>query len=119
MRHSARVAGITKLAVNCIDVLTGIEVLKIATAYELDGKEIKYYPASFKDLERVTPIYEELPGWNEDITNIKRREDLPINAQNYLKRIEALIGVEIATFSVGPDRQQTNVLQDVWTGEQL
>ncbi|CAH0417040.1 Adenylosuccinate synthetase [Periweissella fabaria] len=119
MRHSARVSGLTKLSVNCIDVLTGIDTLKIATAYELDGKEIKYYPASFKDLERVTPIYEELPGWTEDITSVTKREDLPQNAQNYLKRIEELVGVEIATFAVGPDRDQTNVLLNVWTGEKF
>lgn len=119
MRHSARVSGLTKLSVNCIDVLTGIETLKIATAYELDGKEIKYYPASFKDLERVTPIYEELPGWTEDITKVTKLEDLPENARNYLKRIEELVGVELATFAVGPDRDQTNVLLNVWTGEKF
>lgn len=119
MRHSARVSGLTKLSVNCIDVLTGIKTLKIATAYELDGKEIKYYPASFNDLKRVKPIYEELPGWTEDITKVTKRDDLPINAQNYLKRIEELVGVEIATFAVGPDRDQTNVLLNVWTGEKF
>lgn len=117
MRHSARVSGLTKLALNSIDVLTGIETLKIATAYELDGEIIKYYPASFKDLERVKPVYEELPGWTEDITTVTKRADLPVNAQNYLKRIEELVGVDLATFAVGPDRDQTNVLLDVWTGE--
>lgn len=119
MRHSARVSGLTKLSINCIDVLTGIETLKIATAYELDGKEIKYYPASFKDLERVKPVYEELPGWTEDITNVTKLEDLPENARNYLKRVEELVGVELATFAVGPDRDQTNVLLNVWTGEKF
>ena len=114
MRHSRRVSGITNLSLNSIDVLTGLPVIKICVAYELDGKEITHYPASLKDLARCKPIYEELPGWDEDITGCKTLEDLPENARNYVKRVSELVDVRISTFSVGPDRTQTNILENVW-----
>lgn len=114
MRHSKRVSGLTNLSLNSIDVLTGIETLKICTAYELDGKEIYHYPASLKELSRCKPIYEELPGWTEDITSCKTLEELPENARNYVKRVAELVDIRISMFSVGPDRTQTNILEDVW-----
>ncbi|AYW46319.1 adenylosuccinate synthase [Tetragenococcus koreensis] len=115
MRHSRRVSGITNLALNCIDVLSGLDTVKICTAYELDGKLIYHYPASLKELNRCKPVYEELPGWSEDVTNCKTLEELPENARNYLRRISELVGVRISTFSVGPDRNQTNILESVWS----
>jgi adenylosuccinate synthase len=114
LRHSKRVAGITDLCLNSIDVLTGLKTVKICKAYELNGEEIYHYPASLKVLGECKPIYEELPGWDEDITGVKNLADLPENARNYVKRIEELVGVQIATFSVGPDREQTNILYNVW-----
>lgn len=114
MRHSKRVSGITNLSLNSIDVLSGLETVKICTAYELDGEEIYHYPASLKELSRCKPIFEELPGWEEDITACKTLADLPENARNYVHRISELVGVRISTFSVGPDREQTNVLESVW-----
>lgn len=115
MRHSRRVSGITALSLNSIDVLTGLDTIKICTAYETpDGERIEYYPASLKLLATCTPIYEELPGWTEDITQCKRLEDLPLNAQNYVRRISELVGVKIYTLSVGPDRTQTMILDSVW-----
>ena len=115
MRHSRRVSGITSLSLNSIDVLTGLDTIKICTAYETpDGERIEYYPASLKLLSSCTPVYEELPGWTEDITNCKRLEDLPTNAQNYVRRISELVGVKISTLSVGPDRSQTMILDSVW-----
>ncbi|MGM4643016.1 adenylosuccinate synthetase, partial [Salmonella sp. NW1273] len=76
---------------------------------------IYHYPASLKELEACKPIYEELPGWDEDITGVKTFEELPTNAQNYLRKLEELVGVKIATFSVGPDREQTNVIDhNIW-----
>lgn len=114
MRHAKRVSGLTHLSLNCLDVLTGLKTLKIATAYELDGETIYHYPASLKQLNKCQPIYEEFPGWDEDITSVKQFEKLPQNAQNYVKRLAELVGVDIATFSVGPDRTQTNVLIDAW-----
>lgn len=114
MRHSKRVSGITNLSLNSIDVLSGLETVKICTAYELDGELIYHYPASLKELNRCKPIYEELPGWSEDITGCKTLAELPENARNYVRRISELVGVRISTFSVGPDRTQTNILESVW-----
>ena len=115
MRHSKRVSGITNLALNSIDVLSGLETVKICTAYERNGEQILHYPASLKELAECTPIYEELPGWSEDITACRTLEELPENARNYVYRIAELVGVRISTFSVGPDRDQTNVLEDIWS----
>lgn len=117
LRHSARIGGFTHLSLNSLDVLSGLETVKLAVAYELDGQRISHYPASLKDVERVTPIYEELPGWSEDITGIKSREELPANAENYLKRVEKLIGVPLYTFAVGPSNEQTIILFDIWNKE--
>lgn len=115
MRHSRRVSGITALSLNSIDVLTGLETVKICTSYQTStGEVIEYYPASLKVLADCTPIYEELPGWTEDITGAKRLEDLPVNAQNYVRRVSELVGVKIATLSVGPDREQTMILDSIW-----
>lgn len=114
MRHSKRVSGITNLSLNSIDVLSGLETVKICTAYERNGEEMLYYPASLKELAECTPVYEELPGWSEDITACRTLAELPENARNYVHRISELVGVRISTFSVGPDREQTNILESVW-----
>jgi adenylosuccinate synthase len=68
-----------------------------------------------KELQRCKPVYEELPGWSEDITSCKTLADLPENARNYVRRVSELVGVRISTFSVGPDRTQTNILESVWS----
>lgn len=115
MRHSKRVSGITNLSLNSIDVLSGLDTVKICIAYERNGEKILHYPASLKELAECTPIYEELPGWNEDITNCRSLEELPENARNYVNRISELVGVRISTFSVGPGREQTNILEDIWS----
>lgn len=114
MRHAKRVSGITNLSLNSIDVLSGLEIVKICTAYERNGEEILHYPASLKELAECKPIYEELPGWSEDVTKCRTLEELPENARNYIRRVSELTGVHISTFSVGPDRDQTNVLENVW-----
>ena len=115
MRHSRRVSGITNLSLNSIDVLSGLDTVKICVAYDLDGKRIDYYPASLEQLKRCKPIYEELPGWSEDITACRSLDDLPENARNYVRRVGELVGVRISTFSVGPGREQTNILESVWS----
>ena len=114
MRHAWRADGLTYLSLNLLDVLSGFKKVKICTAYELDGKQIDYYPASLSELQRCKPVYEELPGWGEDITKAKSWDDLPTNAQNYLKRISELSRTPLATVSVGPDRDQTIILHDSW-----
>ncbi|UYI59347.1 adenylosuccinate synthase [Lacticaseibacillus paracasei] len=114
VRHSRRVAGITDLCLNSIDVLTGLDKVKICVAYERDGERVENYPASLKFLSECKPVYEELPGWQEDITKAKTLDDLPENARRYVERITELLGVDLLTFSVGPDRDQTNVLENLW-----
>lgn len=114
VRHSRRVSGITDLCLNSIDVLTGLDTLKICTAYEYEGKLLDEYPPNFRVLEQCKPVFEELPGWTEDITGVRKFEDLPVNAQRYVKRIEALTGIELLTFSVGPAREQTVILRDIY-----
>ena len=118
MRHSKRVSGITNLCLNSIDVLTGLETVKICVSYrKSNGEEISHYPASLVELGQCEPVYEELPGWTEDITGCRTLDELPIEAQNYVRRVSELVGVKISTFSVGPDRNQTNILEDVWDSE--
>ena len=114
MRHSRRVSGITNLSLNSIDVLSGLDTVKICVAYDLDGQRIDHYPASLEQLKRCKPIYEELPGWSEDITGCRSLDELPENARDYVRRVGELVGVRISTFSVGPDRDQTNILESVW-----
>lgn len=114
VRHSRRVSGITDLALNSIDVLSGLDTVKICVAYDYNGERITEYPANLHIIEQCKPIYEELPGWDEDITGVRRLEDLPENARKYVERVSELTGIRIATFSVGPDRDQTNVLLNIW-----
>lgn len=114
VRHAVRVSGVTDLCLNSIDVLTGLDTVKICVAYKYKGETIDRYPASLKGLAECEPVYEELPGWKEDVTGVRRLEDLPENARRYIERISELTGVKIATFSVGPDRNQTNMLYDIY-----
>ncbi len=115
MRHSKRVSGLTNLSLNSIDVLTGLDTVKICVAYEkANGERISHYPASLKELAECRPVYEELPGWTQDITGMRTLEELPEAARNYVRRVGELVGVRISTFSVGPGREQTNVLESVW-----
>lgn len=115
MAHSCRISGITKLCLNSIDVLSGLDTLKICTGYQTpDGNLIHYYPASLEALSQMTPVYETLPGWSEDITHIQQYDQLPTNAKRYVERISELVGAPIATVSVGPDRSQTLILDSIW-----
>lgn len=113
LKHTASISGLTGLSVMLLDVLSGLEELKICTSYTLDGEEIQEVPASIEDYERCTPNYETLPGFKEDITNVTKLEELPKEAKQYLERIEELLGIPIVIFSVGPDRTQTIVLKEM------
>ncbi len=115
VRHARRVSGITDLSLNSIDVLTGIDTLKICTAYKYKGEIMEEFPASLKVLAECEPVYEELPGWTEDITGVKSLHELPENARHYLERISQLTGIPLSVFSVGPDRSQTNVVRSVYS----
>ncbi len=114
VRHARRVSGITDLSLNSIDVLTGIENLKICTAYKYKGEVIDEFPASLKVLAECEPVYEEMPGWTEDITGVKDLGELPPNARHYIERVSQLTGIPLSVFSVGPDRNQTNMVRGVF-----
>lgn len=107
LRHAKRISGLDYLAITLLDVLTGHEKIKICTAYEIDGQIVEHFPATIEKLSKCKPIFEEVEGWTEDITNINNFNDLPINAQNYIRRIEELVSVPVALISVGPKREQT------------
>lgn len=114
LRHTKRISGITGLSVMLLDVLTGIDILKICVAYRLNDEIIDYIPASIRDYESCEPIYIELEGWKEDITQTSSFRGLPLNAQKYLNKISELTDIDLAMFSVGPDRKQTVVLKEVF-----
>jgi len=95
-------------------VLTGIEKLKICVAYKYKGTIIEEFPASLNVLAECEPIYEELDGWNEDITKANSLNDLPLEARHYMERVSQLTGIPIAILSVGPNRQQTINLRSVF-----
>jgi adenylosuccinate synthase len=97
VRHARRVSGLTDLSLNSIDVLSGIETLKICTAYSYKGELITEYPASLKVLSECEPVYEELPGWAEDITGVKTLDELPVNARHYVERVTQLTGIPLTT----------------------
>jgi adenylosuccinate synthase len=110
VRYTARLGGVDVLSLMLLDVLSTFETLHICTAYELHGRLIRAFPDSTEDLRQVHPVYEPLPGWSEDISGVRKFGDLPINAQNYVKRISELVGKPIELISVGPDREQTIVV---------
>ncbi|MDQ0061561.1 adenylosuccinate synthase [Paenibacillus harenae] len=114
VRHARRVSGITGLSLNSLDVLSGLETVKICTAYKYRGELIEHYPASLKMLSECEAVYEEYPGWSEDITNAKTLDDLPSNTRNYLNRVSELTGIPIAIFSVGRNREQTNIVRPIY-----
>ncbi len=113
LSHAKRVSGLTGLSIMLLDVLSGIEKLKICTGYTLNGEEINHIPANIGDYEKCEPIYIEVDGWEEDITGVTSFDELPTNAQNYLKTIEKLTGLPVKIFSVGPDRTQTILLEEI------
>ena len=105
--YSCLVNGVDNLAMTKMDVLDYLDELKICTAYKIDGKITKDMPTSSEILTKVEPIYETMPGWNCPTTEIRKWEDLPVNAQKYLERIAELVDARIAIVSVGPKREQT------------
>ncbi len=106
-RYTARLSGVDVLAVMLLDVLSGMSELKVCTSYELDGRRITDFPSHVDDLRRVVPVYETLPGWQEDVTGVERIADLPENAKKYLDRLGELLHRPVEVVSVGPDRRQT------------
>ncbi|TCP23439.1 adenylosuccinate synthetase [Scopulibacillus darangshiensis] len=114
VRHARRVSGMTDLSLNCLDVLSGLETVKICVAYKYKGETIEEFPASLKVLAECEPVFEEMPGWKEDITKVNNLSELPDNARHYLERVSQLTGIPLSIFSVGPDRDQTNLVRGVF-----
>jgi adenylosuccinate synthase len=114
LRHSSNVSGVTHLSLNCLDVLTGLKEIKVCVGYDLNGKMIDEYPANLNILAQCKPVYKTFEGWNEDITGAKSLDELPEQAKKYLNFLKEELGVEYATVSVGPDREQTIEVNDVW-----
>ena len=109
-KYAVMINGMSSIAITKLDVLQGLKTIKICVAYELDNEITENFVLNTKKLARVKPVYEEMDGWDEDIGNAKSFEDLPINAQKYLKRIEEICGAKISIVSVGPRRDQTIVI---------
>ncbi|MGV1017523.1 MAG: adenylosuccinate synthase [Fluviibacter phosphoraccumulans] len=109
MRRSAMINGLTGLCITKLDVLDGIKELKICTGYKLDGKTLDLLPLGADDVARCEPIYESMPGWSETTFGVKRWEDLPQAARDYLMRLEQVTGVPVAIVSTGPERDETIV----------
>nr|WP_287410588.1 adenylosuccinate synthase [Pseudodesulfovibrio sp.] len=107
LKESARLNGPTELAITKLDVLSGLKEIKLCIAYDYKGEQIAYPPQEQNGMAYVTPVYETMPGWDEDITGARSWDDLPANAVAYLKRIEEISGVKVGIVSVGPDRVQT------------
>ena len=107
VRYTARLGGVDTIAVMLLDVPSGLQELKICTAYELDGEQITHYPSHVDDLRRVKPVYETLAGWQEDLTECRSMDDLPPAAIAYLQCVSELVGVPLEFVSVGPGRDQT------------
>ncbi|MBW2130427.1 MAG: adenylosuccinate synthase [Deltaproteobacteria bacterium] len=115
-RDSARLNGLTSLGITKLDVLTGLEKLRICVAYDCRGERLDSRPANLRKLAQCVPVYEELPGWQEDISSARTFDRLPEPTRNYLKRIEEITGVPLSIVSVGPGRDQTILLRDPFEG---
>ncbi|HIJ36249.1 MAG TPA: adenylosuccinate synthase [Deltaproteobacteria bacterium] len=107
---SVRLNGLDSLAITKLDVLTGLEKLKICVGYEIDGERISHRPVSLKRMSACSPVYEEMPGWKDDISEARRLDQLPSEAQAYIRAIETLTGIPASIISVGPGRDETIVV---------
>ncbi|MSM40162.1 MAG: adenylosuccinate synthase [Geobacter sp.] len=112
LRYAVRMNGLTGVALTKLDVLDGFETIKVCTGYAYQGKVLDELPANLETFAQCTPIYEEIPGWQADISAARRFEDLPAKAQSYVKRLEELIGCPIVLVSVGPGREATIMLRN-------
>ncbi|GAB2647810.1 adenylosuccinate synthase [Nocardia goodfellowii] len=112
-RYATRVNGVTDYFLTKLDVLSGLDTVPICVAYEVDGKRVEQMPTTQTDFHHAKPIYEEMPGWWEDISAAKTFDQLPANAQAYVLRLEELSGARISCIGVGPGRDQTIVRHDV------
>jgi adenylosuccinate synthase len=109
-RYTARLSGVDELAVMLLDVLGGLDEIKVCTAYEIDGRRVTQFPSHVDDLRKAVPVYETLPGWKGEIGDVRDPAALPHEARAYLARLGELVGRPVTVASVGPDRDQTMFL---------
>ena len=110
VRYTRRLGGVNSIALTMMDVLSELDEIKVCTSYELDGQSLDYFPSNAEDLKRLKPVYTSYPGWKKDVTGARKLEDLPANAIAYAQTIQELVGAPIEFISVGPDREQTILL---------
>ena len=112
VRRARQINGFSGLCITKLDVLDGLDTVKICVAYEVDGKRRGTPPAAAETLARCQPVYEEMPGWGESTVGIRRLEELPANARRYLDRLQELTGTPIDIISTGADREETIVIRN-------
>jgi adenylosuccinate synthase len=112
-RYASRINGVTDLVITKLDVLTGLEQIPVCVAYDVDGERVSEVPMTQTDFHHAVPVYEDLPGWDEDISGARSFDDLPKNAQDYITFLEERCGARISAVGVGPERDQTVVLHDL------
>jgi adenylosuccinate synthase len=111
LKRAAQINGLTGLCITKLDVLDGLKTLRICTGYKIGGEVVDILPYGAENITLCEPIYEDHPGWSQSTVGVKKWDELPPAAQNYLRRFEALVGAPIALVSTGPDREETIVLQ--------
>ena len=116
-RYATRINGVTDFVLTKLDVLTGLETVPVCVAYDVDGTRFDEIPVSQSDFHHATPIYEELPGWFEDISACRSYEELPVNCRAYVEFVEERIGARISVIGVGPGRDEVIVRHDLLEGE--
>lgn len=116
LKHSAWLNSLSGWVLTRLDILSGFETIKVCTHYEIDGENVDYVPTQVDQLAKAVPVYQEFPGWDEDISGVKSLEELPANALSYLRAIEELTGIPVAVLSIGPDRDQTVIVRQdlIW-----
>ena len=114
--YTARLNGVTSVALTRLDVLAQFDAVQVCVAYELNGKRIDSLPASLHEANAVRPVYEELPGWREEVSDVRHFPDLPREARGFVRRIEELVDAPVDMISVGPAREQAIVTRDIFGG---
>ena len=110
LRYAAQINGLTEIAITKLDILTGLETLKICVAYDYRGRRLEDFPASAEVLAECEPVYEEWPGWSEDIRGARALSDLPQAALDYVRRVEELASAPATYVSVGPGHEETIIV---------
>ena len=114
VKYAARLNSMDALAITRLDILDGLDEIKMCTGWTIDGEPIQHIPADLSILAKAKPVYETFKGWKKDISGVRSYGDLPLEAQAYLNRLSEVVGVEIGIVSVGPNRDQTFSLKELF-----